>query len=51
MECSPVLAISESNDLRILQEVFIQAYERPAQRDTVIRGAVGDPDPFRVRYR
>jgi Fic family protein len=46
-----MLAIYELNDIRILQEVFIQAYERSAQRYTVIRGAVGDPDPFRVKYR
>lgn len=31
--------------------MFIQAYERSAQRLTVIRGAVGEPDPFRVKYR
>ena len=30
---------------------FLQAYRRSAQRYTVIRGAVGDPDPFRVTYR
>lgn len=46
-----MLAIYELNDIRILREVFIQAYERSAQRYTVIRGAVGDPDPFRVKYR
>ena len=46
-----MLAIYELNDTRILQEVFIQAYERSAQRYTVIRGTVGDPDPFRIRYR
>jgi hypothetical protein len=28
--------------------LFLQAYRRSAQRYTVIRGAVGDPDPFRV---
>ena len=31
--------------------LFLQAYRRSAQRYTVIRGAVGDPDPFRVKYR
>lgn len=46
-----MLAIYELNDIRILREVFIQAYERSARRYTVIRGAVGDPDPFRVKYR
>ena len=43
-----MLAIYELNELGILREVFIQAYERSAQRYTVIRGAVGEPDPFRV---
>lgn len=46
-----MLAIYEMNETGILREVFIQAYERSAQRYTVIRGAVGDPDPFRVKYR
>ena len=46
-----MLAIYELNEIGILREVFIQAYERSAQRYTVIRGAVGDPDPFRLKYR
>ena len=46
-----MLAIYELNEVGILRELFIQAYERSAQRYTVIRGAIGDPDPFRVRYR
>lgn len=46
-----MLAVYELNEIGLLREVFIQAYERSAQRYTVIRGAVGDPDPFRVKYR
>jgi hypothetical protein len=46
-----MLAIDELNELGILREVFIQAYERSTQRYTVIRSAVGDPDPLRVKYR
>lgn len=46
-----MLAIYELNDVSILREVFLQAYRRSAQRYTVIRGAVGDPDPFRIQYR
>ena len=46
-----MLAIYELNEVGLLREVFIQAYERSAQRYTVIRGTVGDPDPFRVKYR
>jgi hypothetical protein len=41
----------QQSELGILREIFIQAYERSAQRYTVIRSAVGDPDPFRVKYR
>lgn len=46
-----ILAVYELNDISLLRTVFIQAYERSAQRYTVIRGAIGDPDPFRVQYR
>jgi Fic family protein/DNA-binding transcriptional ArsR family regulator len=46
-----MFAIYELNEIGILREIFIQAYARSAQRYTVIRGAVGDPDPFRVKYR
>lgn len=46
-----MLAVYELNDLTILSEVFVQACERSAQRYTVIRGAVGEPDPFRIQYR
>lgn len=46
-----MLAIYEFNDLTLLREVFLRAYHRSAQRYTVIRGAVGEPDAFRVHYR
>jgi len=46
-----MLAVYELNETGILREVFIQAYGRSAQRYTVIRGAVGEPDSFRVKYR
>jgi hypothetical protein len=46
-----MLAVYELNEVVLLRELFIQAYERSAQRYTVIRGAVGDPDPFRMKYR
>ncbi len=45
-----MLAIYEHNDLNILREVFVHAYERSAHRYNATRGA-GDPDPFRVKYR
>lgn len=46
-----MLAIYELNDVSLLRDVFAEAYERSAERYTVIRGVVGDPDPFRIKYR
>lgn len=46
-----MLAVYELNDVSVLREVFVQAYERSTQRYTVIRGAIGEPDAFRVKYR
>ena len=46
-----MLAIYELNEISILRQVFIDAYERSAERYTVIRGAVGEPDSFRLKYR
>lgn len=46
-----MLAVYELNDVSLLREVFVQAYERSAQRYTIIRGVMGEPDAFRVRYR
>lgn len=46
-----MLAVYELNDVTILRKVFVQAYGRSAQHYTVIRGAVGEPDQFRVKHR
>jgi fido (protein-threonine AMPylation protein) len=46
-----VLAVYELNDISLLREVFVQACERSAARYTVISGVVGQPDPFRIKYR
>lgn len=46
-----MLAVYELNEVSLLRDVFVQAYERSAERYTVIRGVMGEPDVFRVRYR
>src|SRR5256885_14059920 len=35
----------------LLKDVFIWAYERSAARDAAVRQSLGEPDPFRLRYR
>ena len=46
-----LLLIYEQHDVRLMKELFLWAYERSAARYGAIRQSVGEPDPFRVRYR
>jgi hypothetical protein len=45
------LGIYERNDIALLRDVFLWAYERSAARYAAVRQSVGEPDPFRLRYR
>lgn len=46
-----MLAVYELNDISLLRDVFLWAYERSAQRYAAVRQSLGEPDPFRLRYR
>lgn len=46
-----ILGVYELNKVELLKDVFIWAYERSAVRYAAIRQTVGEPDPFRTRYR
>ncbi len=46
-----VLGVYELNKIDLLKDVFIWAYERSAARYAAVRQSLGDPDPFRLRYR
>lgn len=46
-----LIAIYEMNRVELLSEVFVWAYERSCSRYSATRKALGDPDPFRLRYR
>lgn len=46
-----MLAIYEQNRVEPLKELFMWAYERSAIRYAAIRQSLGDPDPFKLRYR
>ena len=46
-----VLAIYELNRVELLRDVFIWAYERSSARYSAVRQSLGEPDPFRMRYR
>lgn len=46
-----VLGVYEMNKVELLKDVFIWAYERSAARYTAVRQSLGEPDPFRLKYR
>jgi Fic family protein len=46
-----MLGVYEMNAVELLKEVFIWACERSAARYSAVRQSLGDPDPFRLRYR
>jgi hypothetical protein len=46
-----VLGVYELTKIDFLKDVFIWAYERSAARYAAVRQSVGEPDPFRLRYR
>lgn len=46
-----MIAVYETNQTALLREVFAYAYERSCARYGAIRSSLGEPDPFRLRYR
>ncbi|MGH8195732.1 MAG: Fic family protein [Woeseiaceae bacterium] len=46
-----ILGVYELNRVELLRDVFVWAYERSAARYSAVRRSLGEPDPFRLRYR
>lgn len=46
-----LLAIYELNHVELLRDVFAWAYERSCALYSATRQTLGEPDPFRLRYR
>ena len=46
-----MLAVYELNRVELLRDVFAWAYARSSARYSAVRQPLGEPDPFRVRYR
>ncbi|WP_343667834.1 Fic family protein [Chitinophaga sp.] len=45
------LGVYELNRVELLKDVYMWAYERSALRYASLRQSLGEPDPFRIRYR
>jgi Fic family protein len=46
-----LLSVYELNGTELARDVFIWAYERSAARYAALRQSIGQPDPFRLKYR
>ena len=46
-----ILGVYDLNRVRLLRDVFCWAYERSCARYSAVRRSLGEPDPFRLRYR
>ena len=46
-----VLGVYELNRIELLRDVFIRAYQRSAARYVAVQQSLGEPNPFRMRYR
>jgi Fic family protein len=46
-----ILGVYELNLTGLLHDVFVWAYERSCARYSAVRKSLGQPDPFRLRYR
>ena len=46
-----VLLVYEQNEIILMKNLFLWAYERSAARYGAIRQLIGEPDPFRFRHR
>ncbi len=45
------LGVYEEQRLELMRDVFVWAYERSASRYSAVQRSLGQPDPFRLRYR
>ncbi len=46
-----LLGVYELNKIELIRDVFIWAYEKSSARYVAVRQTLGEPDPFRLRYR
>ena len=45
-----MLGVYEVNQVDLLKDVFLWAYERSAARYAAVRQSLGEPDPFRFKH-
>jgi Fic/DOC family len=51
MYAQAILSVYELNKTELARDMFVWAYERSARTYAAIRQSIGQPDPFKMRYR
>lgn len=46
-----ILGVYELNSIELLRDIFVWGYERSVKRYLSAREELGEPDPFRLKYR
>jgi Fic family protein len=46
-----LMGVYELNRIELMKDIFIWAYERSSREYAAMRQTIGEPDPFRVKYR
>jgi len=46
-----IVAVYELNRVELLRDVFVWAYKRSCARYSAVQQSLGEPDPFRLKYR
>lgn len=46
-----IVGVYELNRIELLRDVFVWAYHRSCARYSAVQQSLGEPDPFRMRYR
>jgi hypothetical protein len=46
-----LLGVYELNRIELIKDMFMWAYEKSSARYIAVRQTLGEPDPFRLRYR
>ena len=48
---SAVIGVYELNQVDLLRDLFVWAYKRSCARYSAVQQSLGEPDPFRLKYR
>lgn len=46
-----LLGVYEKNDISLLRDLYVWTYKRSSQRYSAVQQSMGEPNPFKIKYR